>query len=587
MQRLQELGGLVRQRDSDGNGSNVKGGGFGTLAETYDQVSELGYGRYSRVFQVTHRKTGARRAVKTAEKLGPKTEIAGLGLECPARLAKHEADILRHLDHPNVIRLYEVIKEQQRVHLVLELCEGGDVLERILVTENRWPEADIACIFVQMLFAVWHLHIRKVVHRDLKPEHFLFARREPDREPLPPKFAGMKLIDFGLSHRQGLRYTPAGGTLQFMSPEEHAGRTPPDKKDRGDMWSLGVLLHLMLVGHYPSPKLTDANQAQYFAQNSWKDFSKECRELLGLLLRQRPGHRPTAAQALQHPWAAAAAQATVQLPELLVNRFSPAVHAYASAPVLRRIALLAVAREVQDTDASSLRRLMQILTLRCEGDITRAALESLGRSEGSSALSTVANSLANYFEAVDGKRSGAIFWTELLAAGLGSGDGFGFVKTAAADSDAGALPTIRDNACWRAFDLLSTGTGEVSAAALARVIAGAVPSGEVGLTPRSSRSCDHDGSGGAESAAAVAAEVQTLPTLVEEVFPSGTVSSSEFRRLVRGEMQASGQDHGQAKRCCGVLGLLTCFSASRSRSKNQTSSAAPPQGKAEPSYVYV
>eukprot|EP00404_Azadinium_spinosum_P004819 CAMPEP_0180473442 /NCGR_PEP_ID=MMETSP1036_2-20121128/30158_1 /TAXON_ID=632150 /ORGANISM="Azadinium spinosum, Strain 3D9" /LENGTH=221 /DNA_ID=CAMNT_0022480717 /DNA_START=64 /DNA_END=725 /DNA_ORIENTATION=- len=221
MQRLQEPGGLVRLHGSQGNGS--KGGGRGIMAETYDQALELGEGRYSHVFQATHRKTGARRAVKTAERLGPKTEIADLGLECPARLAKHEADILRCLDHPNIIRLYEVIEEQKAVHLVLELCEGGDVLERILVTAGRLPEAEIASLFVQMLFAVWHLHIHGVVHRDLKPEHFLFARREPDREPLPPVVAGMKLIDFGLSHRQGLRYAPVGGTPQFMSPEERAG----------------------------------------------------------------------------------------------------------------------------------------------------------------------------------------------------------------------------------------------------------------------------------------------------------------------------------------------------------------------------
>merc|ERR1719277_1023547 len=125
-------------------------------------------------------------------------------MEDPAALARHEAAILQRLDHPNIVRLFEAIEEPHAVHLVLELCEGGDVLERILAKHGRLPEDEIAALFAQMLFAVWHLHANGVVHRDLKPEHFLFTRREPAREPLPPEVASVKIIDFGLSHSDGV-----------------------------------------------------------------------------------------------------------------------------------------------------------------------------------------------------------------------------------------------------------------------------------------------------------------------------------------------------------------------------------------------
>merc|ERR1719456_1222790 len=124
--------------------------------------------------------------------------------------------------------MYEAFEDDRYIYLVLELCQGGDLLERVAAPVVRMSEQEAAMLFVQMLGAVQHLHVRNIMHRDLKPENFLFTCREPSREPLPPKVAPLKLIDFGLSRRledgnTGGRMTPRIGTREYMSPEAGAG----------------------------------------------------------------------------------------------------------------------------------------------------------------------------------------------------------------------------------------------------------------------------------------------------------------------------------------------------------------------------
>lgn len=514
MQQLREPGSLVRFRGGDGK----------TLRDAYKvDAAPLGEGRYSRVFGATHRSTGARRAVKTADRQGPLTRYVDLGMECPGRLAGHEAEILRRLDHPNVIRIYEVYEEKEAVHLVLELCEGGDVLERILVSNGRLPEREIAALFTQMLFAVWHLHSAGVVHRDLKPEHFLFTRRESEREPLPPVEAGMKLIDFGLSHKAGIMFTPEGGTPQFMSPESKTGSGSKDFADRIDMWALGVVLHAMLVGHYPSPHLTDATQTQYFARPAWSGVSPDGLDMLGHLLRQGASARPSASQALKHPWCAAAIASRVSVPEPLLARVPISVQTFGMAPALRRLALHAVAREVADFEINQIRKVLQLLELRCEGPLTRSALLSAAGTEGT--VGEAATVIYRSFDALVGSDVGAgprFIWTELVALMLCNapvadsterGPTQPPVSQPSASSTPGIFP-LSENACWRAFDLLSQGTGTVTSPLLAEFIP------------------HHRGLGSVD-----AVNGDAMDALITEVFPSGQMAYSDFLKLLRGDFQ--------------------------------------------------
>mmetsp|Transcript_44078 Transcript_44078/g.136584 ORF Transcript_44078/g.136584 Transcript_44078/m.136584 type:complete len:610 (-) Transcript_44078:310-2139(-) len=555
MQRLREPGCLVRSYRGDKS-----------LRAVYDVDDEaLGEGRYSRVFGATHRATGARRAVKTADKQGVWTQYVDLGMECPGRLACHEAEILKRLDHPNVIRILEVYEEKNSVHLVLELCEGGDVLERILVSNGRLPESDIATLFAQMLFAVSHLHQNGVVHRDLKPEHFLFTRREPAVEPRPPQEATMKLIDFGLSHKVGVTFAPEGGTPQFMSPEAKSGHVPQDLADRGDMWSLGVVLHAMLVGHYPSPHLTDQKQGKYFAQPSWKGVSSTGIDLIGLLLRQAPSSRPTAADALKHPWSKQAIAKTVTPPEPLLRGTALAIKSYIGANALRKLALLAAAREVDDRDVTGLRQALQTLELRCEGQLARKSLLRAAGADG--ALGEGANALFRSFDAIVGEGgSGILGWTEMVALYLSSAPTS--KEAASKASGTGPVPLLRDEACWRAFDLLSQSGGTVTAPVLDQLLGKPRASGSSSAGPDGRTAAAGNGNGHV----APGGETAMLQRLVTEVFPSGGFNYTDFLRLVSGQLQ---RKPGIASFI--VHKLRYVFRARKgSRSNSTPSSSSPP-----------
>jgi calcium-dependent protein kinase len=148
---------------------------------------------------------------------------------------RNEIDILRRLDHPNIIRLYETFEESNNIYLVLELCSGGDLYER------TYTEADTILVIQQLLRAVSYLHEKNIIHRDLKFENILFENKSRN--------AGIKLIDFGLSKmfKEGETMDEAIGTIYSMAPEVLAG----SYTESADIWSVGVLAFMLLCGELP------------------------------------------------------------------------------------------------------------------------------------------------------------------------------------------------------------------------------------------------------------------------------------------------------------------------------------------------
>ena len=103
---------------------------------------------------------------------------------------KRELSILRIVDHPNIIKMYEVFEDEKYLHLVMEMCTGGDLFDKI-VGLVRFNESKAAKYMYKLFSAVNYLHEINIVHRDLKPENFLFSSDEADSD--------IKIIDFGLS----------------------------------------------------------------------------------------------------------------------------------------------------------------------------------------------------------------------------------------------------------------------------------------------------------------------------------------------------------------------------------------------------
>lgn len=110
------------------------------------------------------------------------------------KLLEEELAILTQVDHPNIIKFHETYIDYRYVHIVMELCEGGELFEKI-VEMHRFSEQKAASLMKKIMSAIKHLHERGICHRDLKPENFLFSDNTEEAE--------IKLIDFGLSKRFG------------------------------------------------------------------------------------------------------------------------------------------------------------------------------------------------------------------------------------------------------------------------------------------------------------------------------------------------------------------------------------------------
>lgn len=207
-----------------------------------------------------------------------------------------EVELLLSMEHPQIVRLERIYESETHVHLVMEHLDGGELFDRIF--EVGFTESEASAEFQHMMLAVAFLHQRRVLHGDLKPENFVYKRGEPEV---------LKLIDFGFAKRlpeDGGKLKAGRGSLHYVSPEVLAG----SYDERADLWSMGVVLHVMLCGDSPWPG-SDAQVLQRisaaqprFEPQTWARLSPGARTLIESLLCASLAQRPSAEQVLLHPW---------------------------------------------------------------------------------------------------------------------------------------------------------------------------------------------------------------------------------------------------------------------------------------------
>ena len=183
------------------------------LDDEYDgnESRVLGSGMSGQVATVRHRRTGATYALKTLN-------IHQMGVDGLDEL-RREIDAMRRLDHPNIVKLYEIYEDFDSIHMILELCTGGELVARIMEMPNGIQERDAARHITVMLSALSHCHEHNVVHRDIKLDNFVYEEATEGAE--------LKLIDFGLSHlssgeSRGLRphtLTPSPSPPSLRAPQ--------------------------------------------------------------------------------------------------------------------------------------------------------------------------------------------------------------------------------------------------------------------------------------------------------------------------------------------------------------------------------
>lgn len=213
-------------------------------------------------------------------------------------LLKRELEIMRIVDHPNLIRYFETYEDERYLHIVMELCSGGDLFDRLLAT-GTMTEGDVATVMRKLLLGVSHLHGMGICHRDLKPENFLYVSKEPTSE--------LKIIDFGMSIkvRNPNELMTLVGTPYYLAPEVLKGNYGKEC----DIWSLGVIMYLLLCGYQPfeGDDMRDiffkiAKGRYDFKGAEWDAVTDPAKDLLRKMMTQDPAARITIIDILHHPW---------------------------------------------------------------------------------------------------------------------------------------------------------------------------------------------------------------------------------------------------------------------------------------------
>ncbi|KAK6923652.1 Protein kinase domain [Dillenia turbinata] len=254
------------------------------LREIYTMGKKLGQGQFGTTFECTHKATGRKFACKSI----PKRKL----------LCKEDYDdvwreiqIMHHLsEHPNVVRIEGTYEDSMFVHLVMELCEGGELFDRI-VKKGHYSEREAAKLIKTIVGVVEACHSLGVMHRDLKPENFLFSSSHED--------AALKATDFGLSvfYKPGETFSDVVGSPYYVAPEVLSKHYGPES----DVWSAGIILYILLSGVPPFWAETENGIFRQilrgkldFESDPWPLISDSAKDLIRKMLDRNPKRRFTA-----------------------------------------------------------------------------------------------------------------------------------------------------------------------------------------------------------------------------------------------------------------------------------------------------
>eukprot|EP01068_Selenidium_serpulae_P013690 Selendium_serpulae@DN5992_c0_g1_i2.p1 len=352
---------------------------------------------------------------------------------------------MKSLDHPNIVKLFETFEDERYIYLVLELCKGGELFDRI-IEEGCFSERNGAILMQEIFSPVHYLHSNHIMHRDLKPENFLFLNKSKD--------SPLKIIDFGLScrYKPGQYAATKAGTPYYVAPQVLQGRYD----QMCDEWSCGVIMYVLLCGHPPFYGDTDAQVlskvktgSYSFVGPEWRRVSEDAKDLISKLLKMQPKLRLTAEHALAHPWIKnlAKMKTHVPLPDALMSNLK----GFRAQNKLKKAALTIIATHMSEKEIENLRNIFIKLDVDHSGTLSLAELTEGLKSYG---WTEIPPDLKEIIANVDSDGSGSIDYTEFIAATM---DQKLYMK----------MDTCR--AAFRVFDL--DGSGKISPDELRQVLA--------------------------------------------------------------------------------------------------------------------
>ena len=326
---------------------------------------------------------------------------------------KRELEVMYALDHPNVIKCFEVYEDSRYIHVVMELCTGGDLLEH-MIQNGLFSERDTAILIRKVCKAVNYLHSRNICHRDLKLENILFVSSTTGID--------IKLADFGLARKftKYLMHSYAG-TLSYMAPEVLQGAYT----QTCDVWSIGVMLYIMLTGKLPFDGESHEEVARMvlsremvYNEKDWERVSPFALDLVRKMLTYDPEKRIALDRVLAHEWFQSNPSLYVlsRIPESILDK----MRLYTAPKRLQHIAIKVAVKYLSVEDVQELKTAFQYIDTRNTGYISAEQFtEALNKTGLTSAVKYVkSNSYSEFMNTVDYLRLGEINFTEFLAATL-------------------------------------------------------------------------------------------------------------------------------------------------------------------------
>ncbi|XP_073052487.1 calcium-dependent protein kinase 26-like [Primulina eburnea] len=374
----------------------------GHLKEYYNLGHKLGQGQFGTTFLCVEKSSGKEYACKSIAK-------RKLLSEEDVEDVRREIEIMHHLSgSPNVISIKGAYEDAVAVHVVMELCQGGELFDRI-VKRGHYSEKKAADLTRTIVSVIEACHSLGVLHRDLKPENFLFVDKEEDSH--------LKTIDFGLSvfFKPGEVFTDVVGSPYYVAPEVLCKRYGPET----DVWSAGVIVYILLCG--VPPFWGESEQEIFeevlhgdidFTSDPWPMISESAKDLVKKMLIRDPRSRITAHQVLCHPWVQIDGVAPDKpLDSAVLTRLTQ----FSAMDKFKKMALRVIAESLSEEEIAGLKEMFKMIDTDNSGHITFEELKNGLKRFGANLNESEIYELMN---AADVDKSGSIDYGEFIAATL-------------------------------------------------------------------------------------------------------------------------------------------------------------------------
>ena len=367
--------------------------------QNYEEIQKLGSGAFGEVILSLHKPSGTKRAVKVISKMSL------CGQQEDNEYLIKEFKILRELDHPHIIKCYEVFESEKNYYISTEYCPQGSLFSEI-VKLKRFTEFQASEIIRQLLSSLLYCHKNQTVHRDIKPENIFLMESDPPY---------IKLGDFGnsIEFNNESRLQGCFGSAYYMAPEIFKG----DYDEKCDIWSVGIILFILITGKAPYPGKTNQEILKHVksspfkpTKNLLKNISLTAADLLKQLLQIDPKSRISAEKALGHNWISKVKQDSRKNKEIIIYH----LRNFHNQSILRQAVHVFITAQISsDQEMKHFKKCFEELDLNADG---RISLDELKQEYIKVVPKEEAEIIASQvIERVDLDMNGEIDYTEFLA----------------------------------------------------------------------------------------------------------------------------------------------------------------------------